>query len=352
MKFDDNLLDEGKVRMALAILSLAIIAIVIVYALIPYINAFFIAFILYVILKPVFCFLNNKLKLGKKLSGLIVLVLTVPLFIIPAYVVIQLIATDLQYAFKTIQDLVGNIPEVLDYIDFIEETRPELGLQDMLNEQVEVIAQGLTSFIIEIPQQMLHLGIIFTIMYFLLYYLLVSEEQIMKLIYRVVPFHKRHVSELFEEFKKIVNTTIIATGFVAVAQGGLLTISFLIFDIQGAFFWGFVTGILSILPVIGPTLVWVPAGLYQLLYVQDITAGIGILAFGMILSNVDNLIRPFVYHKIGKIHPFVTLLGIFIGVTLFGIIGLIIGPLLLMYLVLMVQMFYEEYMYQKEEFKL
>ncbi|RQD89406.1 AI-2E family transporter, partial [Methanosalsum natronophilum] len=138
MKFDDNLLDEGKVRMALAILSLAIIAIVIVYALIPYINAFFIAFILYVILKPVFCFLNNKLKLGKKLSGLIVLVLTVPLFIIPAYVVIQLIATDLQYAFKTIQDLVGNIPEVLDYIDFIEETRPELGLQDMLNEQVEV----------------------------------------------------------------------------------------------------------------------------------------------------------------------------------------------------------------------
>ena len=118
--------------------------------------------------------------------------------------------------------------------------------------------------------------------------------------------------------------------------------SFLIFGIQGAFLWGFVTAILSFFPVIGPPFVWIPAAVIQF-FQGDYRAGGGILIFGLILSNIDNLIRPYLAEKISKIHPLVSLVGIFVGVLSFGVMGIFIGPLLLALTILILRMFEEEY---------
>ncbi|MDD3043755.1 MAG: AI-2E family transporter, partial [Methanosarcinaceae archaeon] len=130
---------------------------------------------------------------------------------------------------------------------------------------------------------------------------------------------------------------------IALVQGSILTFTFLLFGIDGAFLWGFIAAILSFLPVVGATFIWVPAGIIQLLQ-QDYVTGIGVFVAGIIIGTIDNFLRPVIQNKIGAMHPFESLLGIIIGVSLFGLIGIVIGPLILSYFMLTVKMFSEEYL--------
>lgn len=95
-------------------------------------------------------------------------------------------------------------------------------------------------------------------------------------------------------------------------------------------------------------MIWIPATIIQLLQ-QDYIAAIGILVTGIFITIADNsLFRPIIQKKVGEIHPFQSFLGIVIGVSLFGLVGIIIGPLLLAYFYLTVKMFSEEYLSDRE----
>ncbi len=146
-----------------------------------------------------------------------------------------------------------------------------------------------------------------------------------------------------EEFGRVVRTTLIASGAVALIQGAILTVTFLIFNIQGAFLWGAIATIFSFLPVVGAPLIWVPAAII-LLFQENYIAGIAILAAGVFIGVIDNFLRPVIQERVGELHPLLSLLGIVIGVPLFGLIGIVIGPLLLSYFVLTVEMFSREYL--------
>ena len=100
------------------------------------------------------------------------------------------------------------------------------------------------------------------------------------------------------------------------------------------------------MPVVGAPLVWIPAAIVQLLQGEYI-AGIAIVSAGLFISVIDNFLRPVIQKKVGEIHPFLSLLGIVIGVSLFGLIGIVIGPLLLSYFILTVEMFSKEYLTEK-----
>ena len=185
-------------------------------------------------------------------------------------------------------------------------------------------------------------------MYFLLYYLLTEEESdFIHKTYAAIPFNAENTTTLVDEFGKIVRTTLISTGALALFQGAILTITFLIFSIRGAFLWGALAAVFSFLPVLGAPLIWVPAAIVQLL-LNNYIAGIAILAVGISISVIENFLRPIIQQRVGEIHPFLSLVGIVIGVSLFGLIGIVIGPLLLSYFLLTVEMFSREYLSQKE----
>lgn len=159
---------------------------------------------------------------------------------------------------------------------------------------------------------------------------------------KILPFNKKNARALVQKIKDVSYSTVLVGGIVALLQGTLLTISFLIFGIPNAFLWGFFATVLSFLPVVGPPIIWVPAVVVKIIE-SDYVAGIGILIFGLILSNVDNFIRPYLGNKISSVHPLVTLIGIFAGVSMFGLMGLFIGPLFLALAILVLKMFKEEY---------
>ena len=126
---------------------------------------------------------------------------------------------------------------------------------------------------------------------------------------------------------------------VSLVQGILTGLTLWIFGVPDALFWGTVSFFLAFIPILGTPLVWGPAGLIQLSQGHT-SQGIGLLVVGtVIIINVDNLLRIMLAKRMGDIHPLVTLAGIVLGVPIFGILGLVIGPLLLSYFIVLIHVF-------------
>ena len=151
--------------------------------------------------------------------------------------------------------------------------------------------------------------------------MLIQEGSFFRKLEEIIPFNEKNSKKLTKEFRDITYTTIFSTGIIALIQGSLITITFLVFGVERAFLWGFIAAILSFFPIIGPPLIWIPATIIKFIS-KNYFAGVGILAMGIFLSNIDNFLRPYLQSKIGRIHPLTTLIGIFIGVPLFGLLGI------------------------------
>jgi predicted PurR-regulated permease PerM len=125
-------------------------------------------------------------------------------------------------------------------------------------------------------------------------------------------------------------------------QGLLTGATLWIFGVPSPAFWTVIAFFMAFIPVLGTPLVWGPAAIYQ--FVQGQTGqGIGILIVGVVvIINIDNLLRIWLAKYMGDIHPWVTLVGLTLGVQIFGIVGLVMGPLLLSYFIVLMQVFARE----------
>lgn len=341
---------KKNVKMALAFLIIAVLTVVIAYATLPYLNYIFGALILFVIFRSLYHFLIRKARVGKQFAAILVIIISIFVVLIPLYFLLSVIVSEIQ---QLLFDQASINASIQAGGHFLMELLLRLNIPaDIFQTKIEEKAMELGSqavnytslFILGSIQSLSHQSIGLLIMYFLLYYLFIGEDSdFMRKMSVAVPFNEENTATLLEEFRTIVRTTLIATGAVAFIQGAILTIVFLIFNIQGAVLWGALAAILSFLPVVGAPLVWVPIIIIQLMQGNYI-AGICILATGLFISVIDNFLRPIIQKKVGEIHPFLSLLGVVIGVSLFGLIGIVIGPLLLSYFVLTVQMFSREYL--------
>lgn len=182
-----------------------------------------------------------------------------------------------------------------------------------------------------------------TIALFGLYYLLLYPQQAWQTVRPYIPFSTESTERLRQRFRDVTNSTLIGTGFIAAVQGTLIGLAFWWSGLSNAFFWGVVTAVLSILPVVGSGLVWVPATLV-LVFEGRYGAAVFLGLWGLVLvGNIDNILRPLIYRRWADIHPLVTLIGAFAGVRFFGLLGILIGPLALSYLFELVRMYREEY---------
>ena len=169
----------------------------------------------------------------------------------------------------------------------------------------------------------------FFIMLFVIFYTLKDGKNAVNSVMKIVPLKEKSKTLLAKRFSDMVAALIYGIVVVAIIQGAVATAGFYIFGIPSPLFWGLAMTILSILPFIGAWLVWFPAALLRI-FAGDLTSGVGLMLYGiLIVSTIDNLIRPKLVGIKAKVHPLVILLGVVGGISLFGIIGIIIGPLLL-----------------------
>jgi len=317
----------------LATIILVLLGILLLIAIFPYKNAFFGAFILYVLFYPAFSWLQKK-GISKEKSAWLVIISTLFIILLPLILI-------LPSAISQVGDIIENQDTILGVVDALDARIPNYDLtgsiKTTMREGLDYFQTQLGSFIGGATD----FFITFVIMYFLLYYLFVNTVKKSKL-KNFIPFSRKHKQMLVDEFSQISKATIFTTGIIAVFQGALLGIGLWLVGVPGSLFLGFAAAILSFIPIVGIPVIWIPAGLF-LLATQHWASAIFIFVLGVILSNADNFIRPFLQKKIGRIHPLTSLIGVFIGLPLFGIIGIVIGPLLISYFFLILDMYLKEY---------
>jgi predicted PurR-regulated permease PerM len=182
-----------------------------------------------------------------------------------------------------------------------------------------------------------------TIAFFGFYYLMLHPAKTWEYFRPYIPFSEANSGKLQQRFRDVTNSTLIGTLLVAVVQGVLVGLTFFALGLSNALFWGVITGAASILPVVGSTVVWGPGAIVLAVNGRWGAALFLVFVGVVVISSVDNLIRPFVYRRWAKIHPLVTLIGAFGGVKYFGLLGILIGPLGLSYFFELIRMYHEEY---------
>lgn len=187
-----------------------------------------------------------------------------------------------------------------------------------------------------------HLIISLFIMFFVMYYIFLNIHVVIAKSIELLPFSTSNSIWLVGEFQQISRSLLLGQILVSAVQGLLAGLGFWIFGLPDAALWGIVTAVASLVPLFGTALIWLPAGVLQLIHNHPVQ-GVGILLWGALaVGTVDNLVRPILVKRLGNINPVVTLLGAFGGLEVFGIVGVVIGPILLAFFFLLVQVFRSE----------
>ena len=317
-----------------ASIVIALLFLFVVYSSIPFISAFFGALVLAFIFNPLNKLMTEKWKLSKQLSAWIIIIISIIIIILPTIYLVQGLIEQV----TIIPEQLGKIQDLEEKINNILPFEVELDKTFMIEHVVPFLTKSITPFFSNLLQSFA----IFFLLFFLLYYFIIYSKEMKEIVYDIIPFNKEHKQRAIEKFSSITYSTILGTFLIALIQGALLAINFYFLGISNILFWGFVAVILSFLPVIGIPILWVPVASFFLITGQT-GKGVALIIIGIMIGTIDNVLRPIINDKYGKIHPLVSIIGIYIGIYQFGLIGIFIGPLIVAYLVLFWTMYKEEY---------
>ncbi|HEY9479251.1 MAG TPA: AI-2E family transporter [Gemmatimonadaceae bacterium] len=324
-------LASGRARAQILIVVLGAL---VAYAIAPYASGLLGAAILYVIGAPVHRRLTRLV--GAHAAAAIVLILLAVVIILPGAWLLNLVIVQAPIILRNVQE-----STFLSRLSALRIEGVDLGAQiaSASGALVSWLSGHAIGFFGSATRSVLNLVIAF----FALYYLLISASTAWRWVAAFLPFSNGSNELLRQRFTSITEAMLLGTALTAVLQGALIGFAFWIVGLPTPVFWGVITAFASILPVLGSALVWLP-GVVVLLVQQRFGAAIALLVIGGLLaSNLDNVVRPVVYRRVSDVHPLTTLVGAFAGVSLFGLVGLLLGPLAITYFFELIDIYEQEY---------
>ena len=267
-------------------------------------------------------------RLGSTLGALTTMVVTVLVVLVPIVILVGVAADQAVSVVRGIEIPQGATAEsVLEAyigmdVDVSELSGPltgaiETGVRGVLGRSVGILG-GLTALIIG--------AVIFL---FTLFALLRDGDRLVGWLRSVAPLDSATMDDLLERTDDLLWAAVIGNVIVAAIQAVLTVLAFAVLGFDDLVFWTMATFVLSLLPLIGASIVWIPAVVYLVL-VGSIPSAVGLFVYGsVVISGSDNFVRPLAMQRGAKLNSGLLVLGIFGGVSLFGFIGLFVGPVLL-----------------------
>jgi predicted PurR-regulated permease PerM len=177
------------------------------------------------------------------------------------------------------------------------------------------------------------------VMYFLLFFMFTQMREFEKGILKYAPFREQHALRFAEALRNATYSNVLGQGIIALTQGTLLALGFFVVGIPDPVFWGAIGAFISFLPVVGAPTLTIPASIILMATGHELK-GILLLAYGLLfIGNIDNVLRMIINKRLANTHPIISVIGVFIGLPLFGILGLVFGPLLLSYFLLLLEIY-------------
>lgn len=322
-----------KERNVITLILLIFLGAVILYAVRGIIGALLGTIVLYTIFRPLNSWMVEHLRWRRPLAAISIMVASFVIIVLP-FLGIGTLLTNRAIALLKNPEWINNMVETIN-----EFAGDKLGKPDLLQEQLEKSATYLGGIVTKLVSGAAGLFLDIAVMYFLLYFILVNFRGFERGLLRYSPFTAENAVQFGIELRNITYSNVIGQTFIAIVQGGCLALGFWIFGFHDPLFWGVICAILSFIPLLGPPLIFVPAAIIAFTQGDNISA-IGLLIYGFIVVvNIDNLLRLVIAKKVGDIHPIITVVGVIIGLPLFGIMGLVYGPLLLSYFLITVRIY-------------
>ncbi|RYF90591.1 MAG: AI-2E family transporter [Chitinophagaceae bacterium] len=270
-------------------------------------------------------------------TALLFILVSLIIIAIPVYVSVALVS-------PKINEIVHNQDKIMESIKlFSVKVSDFIGIPILTPENTKVLSQKITSFIPKILNSTANITTNLLMLFFLLYYLLVNGKEIEQYLNRVIPLKRHNVNQLATETKVMIRANAIGIPIICIVQGLFATIGYWIFGVDDWALWGFVTGVFAFFPLVGTMIIWVPMVVYML--ASGITwpaIGLGIYSL-VVTGNVDYITRLGLLKKMGNVHPMITVIGVIAGLNLFGFMGLIFGPLLVSYFIVLVKIYFNEF---------
>jgi len=303
----------------------------------PILMSIIFGFILAFILSPLYNFFVRLTKHPTS-SATIVCVLLIAVILVPIYLLTPLMINQTIKFYLSAQNT--------DYSNILESIFPSLtasgdfsvdfgsAIQSFVIKGGNYLLDSLSKIVLNFPVILLHLVVIL----FALFFALRDKDALIEYIKSLSPFSKEIESKLFKSSKEITASVLYGQVIVGIMQGIIIGIAFFIFGVPNAILLTALAVVLGVLPIIGPMFVWVPVLAY-LLVEGNVVSSVGIFIFGILASNIDNILRPVFVSRFTRMHSSIVLIGMIGGLFLFGILGLILGPLILAYLLIILEVY-------------
>ena len=329
--------DETYFRKTVSTFILIALAVLSFFLLKPVLIAIIVALILAFIFSPVQDFLIRKTN-SKNFSASLIMLFLLILFLLPIWFLTPILIDQSLKVFQATQqiDFVGPLQNVFPALFASEQFSNEIGLiiSTFTTKMANFLVNFFSSIILNFPTIFLQLIVVL----FTFYFVLRDKKEVLAYVRSISPFSKEVEKKLFESSKGITASVIYGQVIVGLTQGIVVGIGFLIFGVPNALFLTLLAILAGIFPVIGTTIVWVPIVIYFMVAGDSLPA-IGILVFGLISSTLDNFLRPLIVSKRTNLHSAVVIIGMIGGLFMFGILGVILGPLILAYLIILIEVY-------------
>jgi len=338
---DKNNFKEGIT--VILILGLFILAAMILK---PVIIAIFSGILLAYIFLPIYKFVLSKVKSENLSAFLVGIGLLILIFGILAWIFSSLVsqAIDLYLGLQTI-DLTNIVRTTIpEFLPTEASTVFASSINTFISNFLADALSKFSNFILELPIFLLQLFVVI----FIFFFSLRDGERAVEYIKSLSPLKKETQDKFFKHFKDITHSVLVGQIIVGIIQGIIAGIGYWIFGVENALILTALTMLAGVIPLIGPWLVWVPIDIY-LFASGHSGAGLGLLIYGLIIiSWLDTIIRPLIVSRKTQINSAIVIIGMIGGLFVFGILGLIIGPLVLAYVLLVIELYRKKTLKEKE----
>jgi predicted PurR-regulated permease PerM len=304
-----------------------------VYALSGLFSSILGAIVLFTIFRPVYLHFVEKKGWNKTLIALLIILTSLIVIVIPF----------LSLSIMVVSKISGINRETFNLEEWTSKIDDFAGYNFNQPHFAESTMQKLGTYATDLFPSILgsaaSIFVTLLVMYFLLYFMLVQMREFETALLKYAPFREQHALRFAVALRNSTYSNVLGQGIIAVTQGALLANGFWIFGIPDPVFWGVIGAFISFLPVVGAPTLSIPASI--ILFAGGHTLkGILLLAYGLLfIGNVDNFLRMIINKRIANTHPLISIIGVFIGLPLFGILGLVFGPLLLSYFLLLLEIY-------------
>jgi predicted PurR-regulated permease PerM len=321
----------------------------------PFLMVIIAAAILAYMFFPIYEWIRKKIKI-KWVASLLVIALLIFLISVPIFMVLTALVDQAGDAYGRSREYLTSMQD-MDFLDCPDETITETTTlpcklkskyleifgTSYLKEAVSKITSALSykvyGILSSLPGQIFNL----IIMLFLMFFFLIDGKKLTRTIKGLLPMHIKHERYIMDRLKATTHAVVFGQIIVAAIQGFLGGIGFLIVGLPNPILWGTLMGFMALIPMIGTAVIWVPAGIFMIIQGlsanqivswigpgHSVVGGIVLLAYGvLIVSSIDNVLRPMIIGERAKLHPALVFLGVLGGLQIFGILGIIVGPIVL-----------------------